>query len=55
MKILITLLLVVSSQLALAGTAIVCRPDGTCDVIITQDDGSSNGGGWNPHSSSDSR
>lgn len=23
---------------AFAGTALICRPDGTCDLVITQDD-----------------
>lgn len=38
------LMFILCINTALAGTAIVCHPDGTCDVIITQDDRSDNNG-----------
>lgn len=31
---------------ASAGTSIICKPDGTCDIVITQDDGNNSNGGW---------
>ena len=40
------LILLICSGIALAGTSIVCRPDGTCDIVITQDDGNGSNGGW---------
>ncbi len=37
MKILLLALLILSGVHANAGTSIICRPDGTCDIVITQD------------------
>ena len=31
------ILLMILSGTAIGGTAIVCHPEGTCDLIITQD------------------
>ena len=46
MKTLLMTLLLLSSIAANAGTSIICRPDGTCDIVITQDDGNGSNGGW---------
>ena len=40
------IVLMLFSLNVLAGTSVVCRPDGTCDIVITQDDGSGGNNGW---------
>lgn len=37
MKTIIFVTLLLCSVAAMAGTAILCHPDGTCDIIITQE------------------
>ena len=40
------LILLLMSNICYAGTSIICKPDGTCDIVITQDDGNGSNGGW---------
>ena len=44
--ILVFIVIMVVCNIGHAGTSIICKPDGTCDIVITQDDGNGSNGGW---------